>query len=418
MKAVEKKDICIVGAGPAGAATALKLSYMGIPSTLIDKAVFPRDKICGDALSGKVVTLIQRLDPQMLERLDQSMIQVDIWGIKFFAPNHKELKINYRSITGGNAQQAPGYVSKRIDFDHFLIEEVKGRPDIQLIEGVEVTACEKTEDGYVVKDKSGQLEINTKLLIMANGAQSQFSRKIAGLEKDPKHYVAALRAYYKGVDFPENENFIELHFIDEIIPGYFWVFPLPNGMANVGIGMRSDFIKKRGVNLKDALQRIIQNHPMVKDRFQNAQLEGTVTGYGLPLGSKRRKISGDHYMLVGDAAHLIDPLTGEGIGNAFYSGFIAAEQAAACLQSNDFSASTLTAYDKRVRRVLGSEMELSYKIQRAFSNRWVCNLTAAIISGNQKFYEIIANMQVDEDLRESLVKPGFWIRLMMGRRER
>ncbi len=412
---MQETDICIVGAGPAGAATALKLSYMGVPCTLIDKAVFPRDKICGDAISGKVITLMKRLDPEMLARLDLSPIQVDIWGIKFFAPNHKELSINYRPIAG-NKDQAPGYVARRVDFDHFLIEEVKRRKDISLYEGIDIQAYEKLEDGFLVSDKSGQFQVKTKLLIMANGAQSVFSRKYAGLEKDQKHYVGALRAYYQGVEFPEKENHIELHFIKSIIPGYFWVFPLPNGRANVGIGMRSDFLKKRKVNLNRALEDIIQNHPLVKERFKNAKLEDKVVGYGLPLGSKERQLSGDHFMLVGDAAHLIDPLTGEGIGNAFYSGFIAAEQAVECLKVNDFSQEFLTAYDKRIRRVLGSEMKLSYRIQRAFSKQWVCNFMASIIAGNQKFYNIISKMQADTDLRESLVKPGFWLHLLLGKK--
>ena len=412
---MQQSNICIIGAGPAGAATALKLSYLGIPCTLIDKAVFPRDKVCGDAISGKVITLLKRLDPEILERLDLSPIQVDIWGIKFFAPNHKELSINYKPIAG-NRTQAPGYVSKRIDFDHFLVEEVKRRSNIEFIEGVEIKDYEFVGDGFVLTDQTGSFQLKTTLLIPANGAYSSFSRKYAGLEKDNKHYVAAIRAYYEGVHFPEQENFIELHFIRSIIPGYFWVFPLPNGMANVGVGMRSDYINKRKVNLKEALANIIEQHPLVKPRFENAVLKEKILGYGLPLGSKPRTLSGDHFMLVGDAAHLIDPLTGEGIGNAFYSGFIAAEQAAACFKAGDFSAATLQAYDQRIRRVLGSEMKLSYNIQRAFSNPIVCNLTASIISGNQKFYNIIANMQADTDLRESLVKPSFWLKLLLGKR--
>ena len=409
-------DVCIVGAGPAGAATALKLSYLGIPSVLIDKAIFPRDKICGDAISGKVITLMNRLDPEMLKRLDLSPVQVPIWGIKFFAPNHKELSINYKPIANKNKDQAPGYVSKRIDFDNFLIEEVKRRDNIQLIQGTSVTEYEKHDNGYLIKTDNEHTTINTRLLIPANGAQSNFSRKYAGLEKDNKHYVAAIRAYYQGVTWNETDNFIELYFIKSLIPGYFWIFPLPNGKANVGVGMRSDYIQKRKVNLQKALQEVITTHPLVKDRFKNAQLEGKIVGYGLPLGSKERHISGDHFMLVGDAAHLIDPLTGEGIGNAFYSGFIAAEQAVKCLETNRFDVEFMKAYDQRVRRVLGSEMKLSYQIQRAFSNAIVCNLTASIISGNQKFYQVIANMQANTDLRESLVKPSFWLKLLLGKK--
>ena len=409
-------EVCIIGAGPGGAATALKLSYLGVPSVLVDKAVFPRDKICGDAISGKVITLLKRLDPKILQRLDLSPIQVDVWGIQFYAPNHKKLSINYNPISGSQKEQAPGYVSKRIDFDDFLISEVKRRSNINLLQQTEITAYEYVPgEGFLVTDRSGRVKIKCRLLIMANGAQSAFSRKYAGLEKDPKHNAAAVRAYYKNVTWPDNQDkFIELHFIKSLIPGYFWIFPLPNGMANVGVGMRTDHLNRKKVNLKKALHEIVQNHPVLKHRFANAELHGKIVGYGLPLGSKSRHISGDHFMLVGDAAYLVDPLTGEGIGNAFYSGFIAAEQAVECLRENNFSADFLKDYDKRVQRVLGSEMKLSYRIQKSFAHPWVCNLMASIIAGNQRFYRIIADLQADADLRESLVKPSFWLKLIFS----
>ena len=405
-------DVCIVGAGPGGAATALKLSYLGIPSVLIDKATFPRDKVCGDAISGKVTTLMSRLDPDMLKRFNENAEPIDVWGIRFVAPNLKELDIPFKPNYIKEEKSAPGYVSKRMDFDNFLIEEVKRRDNITFYESTEVTTIKRSERGYQVSTKGNNvLEVDSKLLIVANGAYSSFSRKQAGLEKDPKHYAAAVRAYYKNVKGLSEDNFIELHFIKAITPGYFWIFPLPNGEVNVGLGMRSDILAKRKVNLKKSFKEVVEEHPMFKERFKDAEALTKLEGYGLPLGSKRRVISGDHFMLVGDAGHLVDPLTGEGIGNAFYSGFIAAEQVQKCLEVENYSAHFLTAYDVRVSRVLGSEMRLSYRLQKMLMYPWIVNLIANIIASNKKIINVISGMYNDFDLREQLVKPIFWVKM-------
>ena len=116
-------------------------------------------------------------------------------------------------------------------------------------------------------------------------------------------------------------------------------------------------------------------------------------------------------MLVGDAGHLIDPLTGEGIGNAFYSGFIAAEQVQQCLEQNNFSAAFLGAYDVRVDRVIGSELRLSYKLQKMLAYPRLVNLLAHIISNNQRILTFFSRMYVDFDVREQLVKPVFWVKM-------
>lgn len=411
--AMIQTDVCIVGAGPGGAATALKLSYQGIPCVLIDKATFPRDKICGDAISGKVTTLLNRLDPSILERFNAQPIQVDVWGIRFVAPNEKILDIPFHPNYVRKRKEAPGYVSKRLDFDHFLIKEIEGRSNIQFFSGIAVEHYEKTDKGYHLFNKDGDFQVETRLLIVANGAHSAFSRHQAGLKTDHEHYAGAVRAYFKNVKNLAKDNFIELHFIKSITPGYFWVFPLPNGQANVGLGMRSDFIKRKRINLRKTFFEIIENHPQIKERFEDAELFGKIEGYGLPLGSKKRVISGDHFMLVGDAGHLIDPLTGEGIGNAFYSGFIAAEQAEQCLTENNFSADFLQAYDVRVARVLGSEMRLSYQIQRIMQYPFLVNIVARIIANNQRMLHVLSAMYNDFNLREQLVKPWFWVKMVL-----
>ncbi len=414
-------DICIVGAGPGGAATALKLSYSGIPSILFDKSAFPRDKICGDAVSGKVTTLLQRLDPAILKRFNAQRFQTGVWGIRFFAPNGKVIDVPFNN--SGHEKpvesldepvESPGYVCRRLDFDHFLVKEVLLRPDIDFRPETPITGYQKIPGGWQLETHNSRPVARCKLLIIADGAHSSFSRNIGGLTKDPKHHAAALRAYYRGVTQFRDGNFIELHFIKEITPGYFWIFPLPDGYANVGIGMRTDILKKKKINLNRVLDELIQEHPLIKDRFQNAEKIGNTVGYGLPLGSRPRRLSGDGYMLVGDAGHLIDPLTGEGIGNAFYSGFIAADQAILCLKANDFSASFLQDYDKRVARVLGSEMRLSRKLQEIMRYPAIVNLMGAVISGNRKMLATLSDMYTDFNLREKLLTPLFWFRMLIA----
>jgi geranylgeranyl reductase family protein len=403
--------VCIVGAGPGGAATALRLSYLGIPCVLVDKATFPRDKVCGDAVSGKVITLLNRLDPGILQRFHGEPVHKSIWGVTFFAPNGKPVRLPFRMDYIGEEGPAPGYVSKRVDFDHFLIEEVRRREDIDVRLGVEIAYFDRTAEGWEVRDATGTFRVQCRLLIMANGANSAFSRKVAGLEKDARHHAGAVRAYYRGVTGMDRDNFIELHFLKGIIPGYFWIFPLPNKEANVGLGMRTDIIRRRGVNLRRLLEEIVEEHPLIRDRFRDAERLGKVQGYGLPLGSKTRLLSGDHYLLVGDAGHLIDPLTGEGIGNAFYSGFIAAELAEKVLAENDLSAERLRAYDGRVQRVLGSEMKLSYRLQNAGRNPFLLNIIANIITGNQRLMDYLSGIYTDFHLREQLAKPWFWVKM-------
>lgn len=408
-------DACIVGAGPGGVATALRLSYLGIPSVLIDRAAFPRDKVCGDAISGKVTTLLNRLDPAILQRFNARPIQSDVWGIKFVAPNEKSLAIPFSPNYVRDAKSAPGYVSRREDFDHFLIEEARRRDNIRLLLETDIQRFERSSRGWLVSSPDGAVQVDTRMLIVANGAHSSFSRKIAGLEKDPRHHAAAVRAYFSNVGRLDRDNFIELHFIRQITPGYFWIFPLPNGMANVGLGMRSDILNRRKLNLRQVFFNLIEQQPGLRERFRDAELQGEVKGYGLPLGSRPRPISGSHYMLVGDAAHLVDPLTGEGIGNAFYSGFIAAEQLQQCLAVNDFSASFLKAYDQRVSRVLGSEMRLSYRLQKMLMYPVLVNALASLIGSNRKVLEVLSGMYNDFALREQLARPFFWLKMWFKR---
>jgi geranylgeranyl reductase family protein len=408
-----QSDILIIGAGPAGAATALFLAKYGIRSVLVDKATFPRDKICGDALSGKVVEVLKKLDPLLINDLnEQKSGFLGSFGVTFIAPSGQSLRVPFKNeITA--TSPPPGFISKRIDFDNWLIDQVRKKPEIQVYENTELRKFEKVVNGYCGISKSGMV-FETKLIIAADGAYSTFAKDQARLKTEPSHNCFGLRAYYKNVSGLDCQNFIELHFLKDFLPGYFWVFPLPGGYANVGVGMRADVVNNKKLNLKKEFEKIITTHPDISPRFAQAEQVGEVKLHGLPLGSKKRALSGDHYLLTGDAAMLIDPFTGEGIGNAMMSGMLAAQHARQCVESGDFTGAMLKSYDKAVYDRLWSELLLSYRMQQLVNFPSLFNFVVKKANSNLLLKETISAMFEDLDLRGRLKDPKFYFKLLFS----
>ncbi|AIZ63435.1 geranylgeranyl reductase [Hymenobacter sp. DG25B] len=409
-------DICILGAGPGGASAAIHLANAGQRCLLLDRATFPRDKVCGDALSGKVLSELRRLGLDLPARLEAAPIQLPSWGIDFYAPNGRRLAVPFRPRYNSRTDQAAGHIAKRLDFDNFLIEEVRRRPEINLREGVDVAQHEQQPDGrWLLKATDGTPIALTKLLLVANGAQSAFARQIGGHQLEPNHHCAGLRAYYRGVQGLHPDNFIELHFIKDFLPGYLWVFPLPNGEANVGVGMLTSAVSKKKVNLRERLADMLATHPVLKERFATAERLGPVRGFGLPLGSKRRSLSGAGYLLLGDAGSLIDPFSGEGISHAMVSGRHAADWATKALVAGNTSAEFLKQYDAAVYRRLWQELRLSRTMQRLLQFPSLFNFVANRAANNPTLAETLSSMFMDIDLRERLRQPGFYMKLLFGR---
>ena len=408
-------SVCIIGAGPGGATTALQLDRLGIPCVVVDKAVFPRDKVCGDGLSGKVITGLEKIDKGIAERLRAFAEKENSWGVTFVSPGRQGMDVPYKPNYNKQADAPLGFVCKRIHFDNFMVEELKRSPNVQLFEGVTIDKYSLDEDGYTVRNNAGDFVVKAKLLIIANGAHSSFTKEVAGIRMEPKYYAAGIRAYYKGVKGTHADSFIELHFLKNLLPGYLWIFPLPNGEANVGMDMLSDAVRDRKVNLKQLLTETLQQDPVFAERFRDAEMTSSLDGYGLPLGSKKRRLSGNRYMLVGDAAYIIDPFTGEGIGNAIYSGAIAAKQAAACLEADNFSEEAMMAYDESVYRVLGPELKLSYKLQQLVKYPRLFNWLMKMGMRNKQLRDVISSMFYEVDLRKKLTRPSFYVKLLLNR---
>jgi geranylgeranyl reductase family protein len=403
-------DIIIVGAGPAGCAAALYAAKDGLKTLLVDKETFPRDKICGDALSGKSVTILRELD---LLGKTQNLPGAHIQSIVFSSPNHASFRIDLRNTSLKNIPK--GFVIRRENFDAFMFNEAKNAATKHL-ENFTVTDL-IMEDGYVrgikgfEKGRDEELSFYSHLVLGADGYKSIVARKLGLYDHDPKHWVVALRCYYKNVGDLTDQ--IELHYVDEVIPGYFWIFPIEDGYANVGIGMLHKYIKRQNVDLKKALSDSI-NSDYFRDRFKEAEPMEKPIGWNLPVGSKRRKSYANGSMLLGDAAGLIDPFTGEGIGNAMYSAKYAIQTAKEALENQNFSAQYLARFEDGLWEAIGNELKVSTKLQKIGRSRFLLNFVINKASKNEGVSNIIAGMLANEVPRKQLANPLFYLKLLFS----
>jgi len=409
---MKKTEVCIVGAGPSGAIAALFLAKFGINCTLIDKATFPRDKICGDGISGWVVTILNELDKDLLIRLSKQTFLLPSYGMRLVAPNFKSLDLPF--LDDNPSDIPPGFIGKRIDFDNFLIDEVKSKKEIELLENTEIIGYKKEKGGFRLQTDN-DIEIFCKIVIFSNGANSKFMQDPGGIYKSKSNIMTGLKTYYKGVTGFRDQNYVELHFLKDIIPGYFWIFPLPNGLANVGIGLDQERIKKKKLNLKNIMLDAIENVPYLKERFKDAELVSKIQAFGLPLWDGKRFISGDHYMLTGDAASLIDPVTGEGMGHAVISGMYAAEQCKRSLESNNFSAKFMRSYDQQVYNRIGKELKISSKIVHFIKYPWLFNMVVNKANNSALLKEKLTLAMTDLKVRKELNNPLLYVKVLLGK---
>jgi len=355
-------DVIVVGAGPAGSIAAREAAKKGAKTLLIErKKEIGAPVRCGEGIG---VEHIKGMDIELTKNDYVSVIN----GARLISP---DLKNNIIVRT----EQSKGYVLDRKSFDKHLAMEA-GRAGADIMVKTEVIDVIKDKDNKVkgVKVVSGIPEassdhtnndvydITCNVLIAADGAESRVAR-MAGVGINT---IRPLSEYDSGYEYEmvnvDCDDLIELYFSNEYAPrGYLWIFPKGKDSANVGVGIGGDK-SDNGIFAKKYLDEWIKG-PM-HERFKHAQ-PVAIKGGLIPVGSSLDRLVADGFMVIGTAAHQVDPIHGGGIGLAMKSGLMAGAVAGDAINNNDYSESFLKRFENMWNEKLGPKLKKRLLLRKA-----------------------------------------------------
>lgn len=413
--------VVIVGAGPGGSVAALALARQGIRSVVVDKATFPRPKPCGDVITSQTLRVLERLGLDPSNDLPLVRAQAT-WGTTCIAPNGKAVDVSFKPLH--KETEIPScYTLQRASFDNYLVEQLRANPLIELREGVGVKDAQHVDQQWQINMADGTNLPDTKLLLLASGCNSSLARQISNqslpaiAKEDDRHFGVGLRGYFRDKGGWRQAGMPEFYIMRELMPGGLYLTPLANGLVNVNMVMRRDYVLKNGINLRDRFWEVLASHPTLSKRFAPDTLEGQLQGSSLSFGTIKRGNAGNGLMMIGDAAGLIDLLSANGICNAVMSAEIAAGVAVQAIQHQDYSMAFLGNYDSLLDQKLGNELKLGRLVSPFLGNErlfglfeGVLNFVASRVQGGSVLSQLLYHPDVSKLLRS----PSFYKQMVWG----
>jgi digeranylgeranylglycerophospholipid reductase len=339
----ERYDIVVVGAGPAGSSAAMAAAKLGLRVLMVEKrAEIGSPKRCGEGLSKSALE-------KMGLQFENSWACRTILGASVYAPNGKKITVDYKG--------PEGWVIERKMFDKWLAKKAvqAGAKVLSKTGAVSLIKSGGRVSGVTLESNGKKWDVTARIVIAADGVESKLARE-AGIDTTLRLVDVASGVQFEmaGVDIDPDR--IELYFGNEVAPaGYAWIFPKGKNEANVGIGVRKPWAKKTAL---EYLNDFVESHPGLK---KGSIVE--VNGGGIPVGGFLQDMVTDSFMVVGDAAHQVNPIHGGGIAESFVAGRIASQIASKAIKSNDCSKKALSEYNKLWWKERGESLNKLVKLR-------------------------------------------------------
>ena len=380
-------DVAVVGAGPGGSAAAHYLTQGGLDVLLLDKFSFPRDKTCGDALTPRALRVLDEMGLlDELLRVGHRLNEIALIapkGHSVVAPvPRKDGKTDYVLIV------------PRLILDHIILQRsVTGGAHFE--SPVRVNDIEQDVKGLVVRGeyRGRAVSYKARMAIVATGANIKLLLQMGLLKKPPLMMLCA-RAYFEGMRDVSDE--VQCHFDGVPLPGYGWMFPLSDSSANIGAGFFRSGLTARWMpaTAREAFDTFIQT-PLLNNALSGAQRAGPIKGYPLRVDFASAPTFSDRVMLVGEAAGLVNPVTGEGIDYALESAKMAAEQLLSMFAAGDLSGERLKAYDRLLRRRYQDLFVLCNRLRFVYLNPLILNRVVSAAARDQDLMRIFMNIVLE-----------------------
>jgi menaquinone-9 beta-reductase len=351
---VEHADVVVVGAGPGGAAAAAHLAARGRDVVLLEKDRFPRDKVCGDGLTPRVVKELLELG-----LVDEAHGRVPGWATQRGLRIHGGTTV--MELPWPELEDWPnwGATATRKVFDE-TIARLAERRGARLAEGLTVTdplwrdAGERRVAGVSWRDAAGATgEVRAPVVIAADGASGAMAKHLGVHRRTDRPMAVAARTYYRSpkADDPWISSYLDLRDgAGDLLSGYGWVFPLDDGTINVGLGLLSTSREFQGVSYRKLLRSWADGIAEEWGTTEATRTEPIRSG-PIPMGFNRTPLHQRGVLLVGDSGGMVNPFNGEGISYAMEAAALAAEVVDEALTAR--RTAVLDRYDRELRERWG-----------------------------------------------------------------
>lgn len=382
-------DVLVAGAGPAGAAAAITAADRGLTVLMADKAVFPRDKTCGDGLTAGALRTLERLGLDLGRLPSYASVREAV----LMSPSGRRACLPLP--TDG---QFAGVVPRH-ELDAALVDLARAR-GAKVEEGRAVVGVSEGADGVVVELADGAT-VHAGHVIAADGHYSAV-RRILGDNREPNlGDWSAFRQYWSGVA----DRRLWVLFEPDLLPGYAWVFPLPDGRANVGFGVPRGSVTS-GKALRQSWESLLERPSLRAVLGHGARPEGRHRAWPIPTSLDLTALARGRVLFAGDAAGVVDAMTGEGIAQALETGALAAE---AIASGGDVAAR----YRGSVRHHLATDLRFARLLQLVLAHEWGARAALRAVDHNHWTRRSFARWMFEDYPRAILLTPSRWRRRML-----